>query len=140
MSSLTNPAEGEGKTGNGSISAEPVFLGHSADNRSKFGSEPGASPMKQIMNVCDEFLKRDVRVITPVVGEEVIENDIHDNAGESFAGGIEKFFCFQKHRVLVCEPIDGPMKYDAIDHALGELIQQAFRGPPGEVTQDRSDT
>ncbi len=69
----------------------------------------------------------------------MIKNDIDDNAGESFAGGMKKFFCFKKYGVCIGKSINGPMKHNSVHHVLGELIQKAFGGSPGEVTQNCSD-
>lgn len=75
----------------------------------------------------------------PVFDQEVVENDIDDQARETAAFGGEEFFGLVKGGVGVGEAVDGAVEADALDDGGREVSGEAFRGAFDKVAQQIAD-
>ena len=132
---LADPAEGEGETFDGSVGSEPVFRLHAGNDFPEFGSHPGVSAVQEVVDFTNERREFFFRVVSPMMGEEVVEEDIDNDAGESSTFRGEKEFGLEEERMAVGKGIDFAMEHDALDQVGGIVFQQSLARSADEIAE-----
>ena len=91
------------------------------------------------MDLGDEEIEWAVRVVLPVMGEEVIEENVDDDAGEASSFRREEIVWRRgKTAMAVGELIDGAVEDDSVDDLIRKLLSEALGSTSHEVTEKRA--
>jgi|GEM_PF-63850 len=92
------------------------------------------------MNFGNEFLEILIRIILPIFREEVVKEDVDNDACEAFALGSKKSLCFEENGMAICEVVHSPVEHNSFDEVGGEFCAEAFRSASYEIAQERPHT
>lgn len=101
---------------------EPVFLLHAGQDGKEVGSQPIGVTCEGLIDFGDELSEVLLGISLPVDGEEVIENDVDDDAGKTPSFRSEQSAGIVKGRVGIGEAIKVSVHHDAVDDIVGILL------------------
>ncbi len=123
----------------GAIAAEPVVGDPFFEGVAEFRREDGRVFAERGVADGGEFGERDIAVIGPVAGEEVVVDDVGDRPREAPPSWSDAGLEVERDAVGVGEAVDRAVADDAVEHGVGKGAAQGF-GPAGhEVAKQIAD-
>ena len=112
----------------GLVAGEPVVFPHAVEEAEGFGGHEGFLPGEGLVGLGDEAVEREVAPGFPAEGEEVVVEDVDDDAGEAPPLRGEEGAGGGEGGVGVGEGVHGAVHDDALDDAGGQVGRAGIRG------------
>ena len=123
----------------GFVRREPVFGFEEGDEGTELGAQPLGAAVEELIILGNEVGDGAGVILAPMFIQEVVEEDVDDDAGEAEALGGEQGFGGAKGGMVVGEAVDAAMHHDAVDDGGGESLEEGGGGSFLKVAQNIAD-
>ena len=121
------------------VAAEPVVGDPFLEGVAEFRREDLGVFAERCVASGGEVVERDVAVILPMSGQEVVVEDVGDHARKAPPSRGDKSLEVDRDPMRVREAVDRAVPDDAVEHGFGKAAAQRFRPARDEVTEQVAD-
>lgn len=123
----------------GAVATEPIVGDPFFEGIAEFRREDGGVFAERGVAGGCEIVERDVAMIVPMAGEEVVVDDVGDHPGEAPPLRCDVGLEVDRDPVGVGEAVDGPVSDDAVEDGVGKGAAQGFRPAGHEIAEQVAD-